>query len=839
MKSKYNCSIVFLVFLSIIAIFTGGNYYICSVQSALWNKTVMDILEVTDQGRHALDTYLKKDKEILHFLASELKNVNSYDSSVLQNKLQLFNENKITYICANLNTGTFNTNLHQKKFILSKIQLNVLEELQGSGIRKPFLDSHTGIWTIGIYERFNFADGIEGYVQKSQPLTKFADCFSLSFYNNTGFSYVVNQTGDILIRSQHRNSNRTFHNLFDIIDLQNNNIKEVNSFRESLKNGEKGAVRFQYQEEGYVFCYVPLKTVPDWYVVSIIPNRIIMEQANNIIQYSQILFVLILISILLIVTIFMIYQNSMHQVLQAEENARKAAESANTAKSRFLSNMSHDIRTPMNAIISMTKLAADHIDNQRKIKKYLKNIELSGQLLIGLINNILDMSKIESDKMTLNNDITSLETILTNLINIIRPMFEKKNQQFYVELHKIEHDLLFIDAVRLNQVLLNLLSNAIKFTPEGGTITLNIEECFAKCEGYTHFTFCISDTGIGMKPEFLEHIFDSFARERDSKVDKIEGSGLGMAITKMIIDMMQGNISIESQLGKGTTFTVDIDLLLPSNLQQENLTLPYMRLLIIDDNLQNYESTKKILKEIRIEADIINNNQIVIKNIITAHKQKENYSLIIFDWKFSNQDNLQRIYTIKEYSNNSIPIIISSMYSLENIETKTIEAGAVGFIQKPFFKSVLYNCIKQYVLHDNTSVENQNKKTDLSGVRILVAEDNEINQEIIQELLEDIGAQIEIAENGIVCLEKFEKSTPGYFDLILMDVHMPIMNGYEATKNIRALNRLDAATIPIIAVTANAFSEDIEAAKQAGMNSHLAKPLDIPVMLREIQRYLK
>lgn len=345
-------------------------------------------------------------------------------------------------------------------------KLKQFQPFQGQGMRRPFLHGQTGVKTIGVYERFFFADGVEGYVQKVQPLAKLVERFSLSFYNDTGFSYAVSRTGDILIRSLHRNSNRTFQNLFDIIDLQGNDMEKLNAFREALEEGKRGVASFQYQEESYVFCYVPMENAEDWYVVSIIPDRVNMEQSNDIVQYSQVLFILILISVFVVGLFFFVYWNSMRRVLLAEEEARRAAESANVAKSRFLSNMSHDIRTPLNAITSMAKLAADHVEDSRKVKEYLKNIGLSGQLLVGLINDILDMSKIESGKMALNNEPASLETLLIDIVSIIQPMLGKKNQSFDIRLHGVEHETLCFDSLRLNQILINLLSNAVKYTPQ-------------------------------------------------------------------------------------------------------------------------------------------------------------------------------------------------------------------------------------------------------------------------------------------------------------------------------------------------------------------------------------
>ena len=838
MKRKRKWLVLLLVSLSLAAVLAGGIFYVTNVQRALWTKAVTDILEVTAQGRHALDTYIEKDQETLHLLASELETLDGSDGAALEDKLQIFRNDGASYICVNLDEGVLYNGHSAQRYALDEAETAGFRAIGGRGMREPFLEGRTGVWTVGSYERFFFADGAEGYVQKAQPRTELADRFSLSFYNDSGFSYVVNRAGDILIRSQHRNSNRTFQNLFDIIDLQGNDAQLVASFRRALEDGKQGVARFHYQDEDYVFCYVPMERAGGWYVVSIVPNRVIMEQANSIVQHTQILVVLALVCLLVLTAVFLIYRDFTGRVLQAEEEARKAAESANRAKSRFLSNMSHDIRTPMNAITSMTKLAEEHVDEPERVREYLRNIGLSGQLLVGLINDILDMSKIESGKMILNNGDASLETLLTNLVNIIQPMAAKKNQQFNISLHEVEHETLCFDALRLNQVLINLLSNAVKFTPEGGAISVDVAESPARVEGCAHFSFRVADNGIGMKPEFLEHVFDSFTREQDSRVSSIEGTGLGMAITKMIVDRMGGAITVESTPGAGTVFTVDLDLSLPSCAAEEAPALPPMRVLVADDDAATCRSAELFFRQLGVEAELAACGARAVELAGAAYAGGREYDLILLDQRMPDMSGIQTARAIRAGVGRGVPIILFSACDWAEIEEEARSAGVDGFLQKPFFKSSLRRCVRQYVLHEASAAERRPERVDLTGRRILLAEDNALNQEIARELLENVGARIEIVDNGLACVERFAREAPGSFDLILMDVQMPVMNGYEATRRIRAMDRPDAAVIPIFAMTADAFAEDVEAAKKAGMNSHLAKPLDIPVMLREIQRYL-
>ena len=819
--------------LSVFILLAGGGYYISNVQSSLWDKAVTDVLEVTAQGRHALDTYIEKDMEMLRWFSGELEELSSRDEAGLLRTVRHAQGAEADFICVDLDAGTVYTPQAQAGWPLDEADLAAFASLGEGGMREPFLDGYTGVWTVGCYDRFTFADGAQGLVQKTLPRSALAERFSLTFYNDTGFSYVVNRAGDILIRSQHRNSNLTVLNLFDNIDLQGNDAVQVDSFRAALQNGDRGVARFRYQDEEYVFCYVPMERVPDWYVVSIVPNRVIMEQTDDIVQHSQVFFLLIAVSALVLAAFFIIHRNSTRRILKAEETARKAAESANLAKSRFLSNMSHDIRTPMNAVIGMAKLASDHADEPEKVREYLNNISLSGQLLVGLINDILDMSKIESGKMTLNHDTASLNDLLTNLVKIMQPAMDKKHQAFNIRLHQIEHEDLCCDALRLNQVMINLLSNASKFTPEGGSISVDVTERPSARPDCAHYTFRVADTGIGMRPEFLDHIFDSFTREQDGRVNRTEGSGLGMAITKMIVDMMEGTISVESTQGVGSVFTVGLDLALSPEGGGELEPLPPLRVLLADDDAETRRSAAGFLGELGVEADITGSGQEAVERAAAGH-----YDLILLDWKMEDMDGVQAVRLIRAQTGDGYPIVLVSACDWSNVEQEGREAGVSGFVQKPFFKSTLYHCIRRYVLHEEQGPDPLGQSVGLSGRRILLAEDNRLNQEIARELLESLGASVELTDNGLACLERFQASPAGYFDLILMDIQMPVMNGYEATGRIRRLDRPDAAKVPIFAMTADAFAEDIEAAKRAGMDRHLAKPLDVPTMLREIQSVL-
>lgn len=838
MKIKQKLNFFILVILSAAIILIGGAYYISSVQNALWNKSVTDILEVTSQGGHALDTYIEKDREMLHWLAMELSVEDSHDEEKVQSIMGQFGASSPSYYCTNLDTGMAYTGETQKGVKLEPTQINGLQDLEEAGVMEPFLEGRTGVWTIGYYEEFKWSDGSRGVVHNTRPLSEISERFSLSFYDDTGFSYVVNTEGDILIRSRHRNSNRTFQNLFDIIDLQGNNAKEIEVFEDSLKQGMKGVARFVYQKEDYVFCYVPMENAQDWYIVSIIPNRVIMEQTDRIIQNSWLFLGLLLVSALLFGAFVIVYRNYTNRALQAEEEARKAAESANQAKSRFLSNMSHDIRTPMNAIIGMTEIAAAHLDDKDRLKDSLEKIRISGRLLVGLINDILDMSKIESGKMTLNNRDFSMAELLTNVVNIIYPMSCDKEQIFRFHVYGMRHEMLCSDSLRLNQILINLLSNALKFTPEGGTINVDVTELPSDKAGCVHFRFRVEDTGIGMKKDFMKNLFTAFTRERDHCVEKIEGSGLGMAITKMIVDMMEGEISVESEPGIGTTFTVDLDFALAEE-EAPGGTLPPVRVLLAGSDKESCGSAAGLLRDMGAAADTVVDGTEAADMIYNARKKGDAYGMVILDWDTEKTGGAEMVRLIKERMGEDAPVLCAASYGWSDIEADAMmAAGADGFVQKPFFRSALYGSVMLYVFGEKSGTKEQANVTDLSGRRILLVEDNEINREIAADILGMSGATVDTACNGREGVDAFAGSQPGYYDLILMDIQMPVMNGYEAVRYIRSMEREDAGTIPVFAMTADAFAEDIEEAERAGMNGHLAKPLDISAMMREIGRYI-
>lgn len=536
------------------------------------------------------------------------------------------------------------------------------------------------------------------------------------------------------------------------------------------------------------------------------------------------------------ITKFKELQQQLEQQSEQLTIALETAEKASRAKSEFLSQMSHDIRTPMNAIIGMTNIAAIHKDNPEKVQDCLKKISLSSQHLLGLINDVLDMSKIESGNIALNLENMSLPSVLENVVTIMQPAVKERKQHFLVRLQRVQHEHFVSDALRLRQIFINLLSNASKFTPEGGSIVFEVEELPYDKEGYTRLRFTCSDTGIGIMPEYLPQIFDSFTRERDSRVDKTEGSGLGLAITKKLTELLGGSVSVESELGEGSTFRVE----LPMELAPIPVNLPTcegMKILVVDNDDISCEYLVQTLRELGADASWTNSGADAVEKLSQVHLSDNAFDMVLLDWKMPGMDGIETARMIRENINDKFPILIASAYDWGDVEEEALQVGIDGFLQKPLFKSTIYDGIQRYILRQE-SKKSEEKRYSLRGKNVLLVEDNQLNCEIAVELLNILGISVETARDGAQGVALFSQSALNHFDLILMDVQMPNMNGYEAARTIRGLQRQDAASIPIVAMTADAFAEDVETAKNAGMNSHLAKPFDMESLSKEIRKYI-
>ena len=521
------------------------------------------------------------------------------------------------------------------------------------------------------------------------------------------------------------------------------------------------------------------------------------------------------------------------------EEALAMAQAANRAKTTFLNNMSHDIRTPMNAIIGYTDLAASHLDNTERVKDYLSKIGQSSDHLLSLINDVLDMSRIESGKMNLDEKSENLPEIIHTLRDIVQADIHAKQHDFFIDTVDVNDENVICDKLRLNQVLLNILSNSIKYTAPGGTISMRITEMTVKPSGYATYEFRIKDNGMGMSEEFVKTLYDPFTRVKSSTVSGIQGTGLGMAITKSIIDMMGGRIEVQSELGKGTEIAVTFDFKLKDE-PRENVEIPELkglRGLVVDDDSNTCLSVSKMLSDTGMRYEWCTTGKEAVIRAEAAYRMGDLFKLYIIDWLMPDMNGIETVRRIRKVIGDDAPIIILTAYDWSDIEDEAREAGVTDFVSKPLFPSDLHRVLAKCIGKEEKAEKEETVAVDLSGKKILLVEDNELNREIATAILEEYGCTVYTAEDGAIAVEKMASASSGDYDLVLMDIQMPTIDGYEATRRIRALGT-EISRIPILAMTANAFEEDRKAAIEAGMNEHIAKPIDIEQLLKVLSKFL-
>ena len=524
------------------------------------------------------------------------------------------------------------------------------------------------------------------------------------------------------------------------------------------------------------------------------------------------------------------------------KEALAVANHANQAKTTFLNSMSHDIRTPMNAIIGFTSLAATHIDNKKAVADYLQKITVSSNHLLSLINDVLDMSRIESGRTKLEEKEVRLPDVLHDLRSIVHSSVQGKQLDFFIDTQDVLHENVMVDKLRLDQKLLNILDNAVVFAPARGTVSLRVIENPCPRQGYAEYEFRIKDTGIGMSLEYQQHIFEPFSREESSVVNGVQGSGLGMAITKNIVDMMNGAIAVHSEEGKGTEFTVILDPELAGEAVSQEVIpeLNNMHALVADDDFNTCSSVSKMLTTIGMRPEWTTSGKEAILRTRYAKESGDEFRAFIIDWLMPDMNGIEVVRRIRSEIGEDTPIIILTAYDWSGIEEEAREAGVTGFCSKPLFLSELREVLSRpFVKREAKEVEKE--VMDMSvfqGKRILLAEDNELNRELAEAIFTEAGFLLEMAENGKLALEMLQAHEAGYYDLIIADIQMPVMDGYELSRQVRRLEDGKKAGIPILALTANAFEEDRQQVMEAQMNGHLAKPIDMEEVLKTIKEVL-
>lgn len=584
------------------------------------------------------------------------------------------------------------------------------------------------------------------------------------------------------------------------------------------------------------------------FLVGYVPVEAIQQEGSTVNQNIILVVVAMLVAFILCVLLYYINWRVQDKLRKEQEQERKihneqlvealqAAQIASESKTMFLSNMSHDIRTPMNAVLGFANLLLVDVENPVKVREYTKKIMASGQHLLRLINDVLDVSKIESGKVVLNYEEFSLSDVVASVEAIIVPMAKEKRQEFHLEVSGIRHEYLVGDGTRINQVLLNLLSNAVKYTQEGGHIRMRIMGLEQRSAQYEHIRIEVEDDGYGMTPEYLKTIFDAFTRAENSTTNKVQGTGLGMAITKSIIELMGGTIDVASEVDKGSLFRVELELRIQEGQEDKQFwsSREISRILAVDEDAENCENMRELMRETGVCLEAAG----LEESLKRLSDDREAFQLVLFDWDIPESDGIKAVKKLREALPEHVLILLLAEYNAEGME-EALKTENTAVLAKPFFVSALRAKIAEMQEDAEKEAKGEPQNADsLEGLRFLAAEDNEINAEILAEVLKMEGASCEIVENGLLAVERFKQAAEGEFDAILMDVQMPVMNGYDAARAIRSLEREDAQKIPVIAMTANAFAEDEKAALASGMNAHVAKPLDVALLKKVIGQYVR
>ncbi len=724
---------------------------------------------------------------------------------------------------------------------------DILDELKQGGnfVTQGYNEARERMLLFGVPADYRLAKGGKSVaLMAGIPMEELNTSLFLKTDDSGMYFHVIDSEGNFIIR----NAGVTRDNYFEHV-LSESEHYDTDKSRQTVENMKRNMEAFEdysslvycFGEEKYVYSSpISEEGKVDWYLISIMPQG---ELSQCISRLDAMRLRLTIVSVLIIVlsmfVMFMAYYKITKEHMQELARSKAEADRANRAKSEFLSSMSHDIRTPMNAIIGMTDIAMKNEQDPEQIAECLKKIKLSSRHLLGLINDVLDMSKIESGKMELNEHAMSLKDVMNDIVNIVQAQIKQKGQHFDVFIRDIISENVFCDHIRLNQVLINILSNAVKFTPAEGRIDIHMyQEPSPKGKEYVRTHFRVKDTGMGMSEEYQKRIFDTFTREDRVQVQQITGTGLGMPIVKSIVELMGGTIELQSKIQEGTEFHITLDLK-KVDISEKDMKLPASwHILVVDNNESSCLSVVSNLEDLGVHAEWTTDGHKAVEMVEKSHDDHRDYDFILIDWKMPGMDGIQTMHEIRKRWKQEIPMFLISAYDWSDVEEQIDVSVIDGFIPKPLFKSTLFEKLVQYTEgYDDLKKHKEEKKVSFEGKRILLAEDIDINWEVARGMLEPAGLKLERAVNGKDCVEIFEKSEAGYYDAILMDVRMPVMNGYDATRAIRKLERPDK-DLPIIAMTADAFSDDVQVCLDCGMNGHLAKPIDMRECMRVLQQFL-
>lgn len=831
----------------------GAALYVAAgkISTQMSASAVENLSENLDLIRGTIEVTIKREAEFQRLLAQELAVMEEPEEFV-----RSYNRNstmvKISIVPAGKSEGISNTG---QTFSTEELDFSSQNMVEGLKMSKSYINS-MGTWAYTMKCPVIKEDREIGTLYVEYVYDSFEDALPDKFYNNSAILYIMDVESERFVLKPKGMGERAAGHI-NLSDFYHANKVLEEKIKQNVSNHIKKGKNIMFYhdiQEKESLIYMWSVNGGTTYLIGYVPVEAIQREGTAVNHNIYFIVAVMLLTFFICCGLFVFSYRQQDKSRKEREREREihnkrlaealqAAQIANDSKTTFLSNMSHDIRTPMNAILGFTSLLAKEADNTAKVKEYTEKITASGQHLLSLINDVLDVSKIESGKVVLTIGEFTLSSMISSVDAIIRPAADARGQTFEVTVSGVKHEYLIGDETRLNQILINLLSNAVKYTPEGGNIWLRIIGLEQRSSQYEHIRIEVEDNGYGMTPEYLEVIFDAFTRAENSTTNKVQGTGLGMAITKNIVKLMGGTIEVASEVDKGSCFTVDLELRIPEEVIDEQFWKDHgvSRMLVVDDEQDILDNVQMLMEETPVSVDLSLSGEDGIQQVRNACEKENPYHLILLDWKMPEMDGIETARQIRDIVPEHTPIFLLTSYDWDELEEEAVQAGVDGFLSKPFLVSALKEKVRE--LHFDSSgertVEDDGQDYSLAGRNFLVAEDNEINSEILSEVLRGEGATCEIAEDGKLALERFSRAEKGEFDAILMDVQMPVMNGYEATKAIRALEREDAKTIPIIAMTANAFAEDVKDALAAGMNAHIAKPIDMESIKKTLSKYLQ
>ncbi len=839
----------FSLLLSIILVFSIFGAVIFSVaqkiSAEMSSSAIQNLSESLELMKGTIDAILLKEAEFQKLIADEIAEIGDPEQFI-----RTYNKNKtmvkMSLILSGEEEGISNTG---ETFTEEELDFSANWTIDGIPISKSYVN-YMGTWAYTIKCPVE-KDGRE---IASLYIEYVYDALDRSlpdgFYNGHAMLYIMDtQSERMVLKPKGMGERDAGHlNLEDFYRANNIQEEELQAeVAECIKKGDN--ILFYHDVQGKsALNYMWAVNDGSIYLIGYVPIEAIQQEGRTVNQNIIIVITVMLVAFFLCCLLYSINQRQQNKIRKEREAEREihnqrlaealqAAQIASNSKTTFLSNMSHDIRTPMNAVLGFTTLLAKDAGDPVKVREYTKKITASGQHLLSLINDVLDVSKIESGKVVLTIDEFTLSDLVSSVDAIIRPMAQARGQSFHVEVSGIKHEYLMGDETRINQILINLLSNSVKYTPEGGSIWFRIIGLKQRSSQYEHIRIEVEDNGYGMTPEYLKTIFDAFTRAENSTTNKVQGTGLGMAITKNIVELMGGTIDVSSEVDKGSLFKVELEFRIPEGRADHQFWEKngIAGMLVVDGDAKTAESIQVLMKDTGIRVDTVFDAEEAVR-LIREESAEFTYDLILMDWNAAGMEGIRAAEKLREVLPDTVPLLFLASYDAEGIE-EALHMKNTEMLAKPFFVSAFKEKIldMQTGRREDAPAETV-EETTLEGLRFLAAEDNEINAEILVEILSIEGAECEVAENGRMAVERFTNAEAGEFDAILMDVQMPVMNGYDATRAIRSLAREDAAAIPIIAMTANAFAEDEKEALDAGMNVHLAKPIDIDLLKEVIKQ---